>query len=411
MGEKNYLKTRFAFLTQKTEKKKVVITPPLIEDELEVTENGIYEAPVGKGYVKVTVETSGGGSVVKESWNQDTEAVRNYIAEVDYTNVPYTDSDIEDYAPTPPVPSVNTKPIGKTIDNVTYYNNIPNEETPFASTNSAGTVEPLDQVRWINSITNNMRDLGGWSCDGGTVKYGLLYRCADINSQDENLFINELGINTEIDLTADGVPAFSGKMRFVSARASVMYTLIGTDIWRTNIRGVFDAVIYRDPTVFHCTYGADRTGTLACILEGILGVSQSDIDKDYELTSFYIERARNQNYQHGDYDWAHLIAQIEALSGSTFRDKCVNFVLSLGFTAREINAFRKVMIDGTPEDITAPTYTITNSLTGCSTNNDAVSISMNEPYQATITASEGYSLDGASVSIIMGNSVRSEERL
>ena len=97
-------------------------------------------------------EIAGISGVENVAWHQDVEAVRNYIANVNYTDVPYTESSITTYAPNPPVVS-NTKPIGKTVDGTTYYNNVPNGNTPFAGTSVAGTLNPLDQVRWIKSQT------------------------------------------------------------------------------------------------------------------------------------------------------------------------------------------------------------------------------------------------------------------
>jgi hypothetical protein len=40
------------------------------------------------------------------------------------------------------------------------------------------------------------------------------------------------------------------------------------------------------PVYFHCHIGADRTGCLGFLIEGLLGVSESDIYKEYELTTF-----------------------------------------------------------------------------------------------------------------------------
>ena len=85
------------------------------------------------------------------TWHQDSEAVRNYLAAVDYSGVDYTQTQIGTYAPTPAAPATNTKPAGVTVDGVTFYNEVPNALTPFATPNKAGTLNPLDQVRWIKS--------------------------------------------------------------------------------------------------------------------------------------------------------------------------------------------------------------------------------------------------------------------
>lgn len=50
---------------------------------------------------------------------------------------------------------------------------------------------------------------------------------------------------------------------------------------------------------------------------------------------------------------------------------------------------------------TPATYTVTNTLSHCTSNNAAATTIANEPYAATITASEGYTLEGATVEITM----------
>ena len=58
-----------------------------------------------------------------------------------------------------------------------------------------------------------------------------------------------------------------------------------------------------------------------------------------------------------------------------------------------------------PDKPTEPdktTYAITTILTGCTISNDAASITEGESYSATLTAADGYTLDGATVSVTMG---------
>ena len=342
------------------------------------------------------------------TWHQCPEAVRNYLANVTYDPSDYSNSQIANYAPATPV-TANTKPIGKTVGGVTYYNEVPNAETPFSADSAAGTLKPLDALRWLNTVTPNVRDLGGWACDGGTVKYGLLVRGGYLQAADRDVLVGQLGIQHDLDLRgATEAPVLTesplgSDVYYTCAPQYAMYALTPVDAWKINLRTIFDAVTHNEPVYFHCSAGADRTGTLACVLEGILGMSQSDIDKDYELTSFYTLRARNGSYQgNANVTWAGLISKIVALEGNTFRDKCVNFVASLGFTAAEINAFRAAMIDGTPETVTPSidTYTITNTLTNVTSDNADTSAAEYQPYTAKIAAANGYAI--SSVQVKMG---------
>lgn len=310
----------------------------------------------------------------------------------------------------------NYKPIGQTVGGVTHYNEIPNVLTPFASGGKAGTLKPLDALRWIRTSAGatawNVRDLGGWACDGGTVRYGLLFRGGKLAAADRGVLVGELGIQHDLDLRgregggSEDEPEMTesplgSDVWYTRTQQYAWYALTPVATWQAYLRCVIDAVTHREPVYFHCTAGADRTGTLACVLEGLLGMSQSDIDKDYELTTFYsgsgsdaAARRRNES------DWKGLINAINAVSGDTFRDKCVHFAVeTCGMSMADINAFRAAMTNGTPE--TLHWYqTITKNLTGCTLSNAASQVDYGETYTATIAAESGKTI--TSVVVKMG---------
>ena len=349
-------------------------------------------------------------------WHQCPEAVRNYLAAVTYDPSDYSTSQIASYAPANAVVS-NYKPIGRDAGGEIHFNEVPNIDTPFAGGGKAGTLKPLDFLRWIRTRNNsaeawNVRDIGGWACDGGSVKYGLLIRGGRITAEDRDVLVGELGVQHEIDLRgkegrdpSDGEVAtespLGGDVWFTIADKAASYALTPVATWQLYLRCVIDAVTHREPVYFHCTAGADRTGTLACVLEGLLGMSQSDIDKDYELTCFYsgtgtdaLARSRNES------DWKGLINAIKAVSGDTFRDKCVHFAVgTCGMSMSDINAYRAAMTNGTPEMLHWY-QTITKNLTGCTVSNNASQVEYGDSYTATVAADVGKEL--TSVVVKMG---------
>lgn len=353
------------------------------------------------------------GAVETLEWHQCPELVRNYLANVVYDPNDYSVSQIASYAPATAVVS-NYKPIGQEAGGVTHYNEVPNVLTPFAGTDAAGTLKPLDALRWIRTRNNsaeawNVRDLGGWVCDGGTVKYGLLIRGGKLGAADRAVLVGELGVQHDLDLRGregggsgdepDMTESPLGSdVWYTRTQQYAWYALVPVVTWQAYLRCVIDAVTHREPVYFHCTAGADRTGTLACVLEGLLGMSQSDIDKDYELTTFYsgsgsdaTARRRNES------DWKGLINAINAVSGDSFRDKCVHFAVgTCGMTMADINSYRAAMINGTPE--TLHWYqTITKNLTGCTISNSASQVDYGESYTASITPESGKTITSAVV--------------
>lgn len=256
----------------------------------------------------------------------------------------------------------------------------------------------------------NVRDLGGWTCDGGTVKYGMLVRGGDTNPADKHLMVDEIGIRTEVRLFEQSAQGLDHSVwdidMIVNPTNSVIAYSMDKAMWKPLLRGIFNSVDYNLPVYFHCGQGADRTGAMAVMLEAILGVSESDISKEYELTCFSgAIRKRNSSDFKGIINRIKDVSLIGGLS-DTFRNHAVSFALSCGIKIDEINSFRNACINGNPEQITVTLnpYSITKN--GDTTNviysNTANEI---EPYQKYVTElSVPYGMTITGVTVTMGGS-------
>lgn len=377
------------------------------------------------------------------TFDQRRDEVKRFLQNVIYDPSDYTTSQIPNYVTTPS----SNRPVGATIKvksagtltvvdgytgnsvtknvdagAVTIYNCTPGAVSKFVLLGADGNIiqqgiiKPTGDCRMIY-MTNvdNIRDLGGWSCDGGTVKYGLLFRGGEmygyLTNDGKQQALDMLGILKEIDLR------FASELngRTESGFGPTVDMLWVDMTWNDlayqkssgNIKAIFDPlfdyVIANKPTYFHCSAGADRTGVVALLCEAILGVSQSDCDKDYELSSFNSgvstdAEARRRN----ETPWTREINYLNAYPGATFRDKVVNFMVSCGITIEKINAFRAAMIDGTPETVTADiaTYSITKTLTDVTVSNGAASVQQYQPFVANVTPTNGKLIE--SIKVTMG---------
>lgn len=406
-------------------------------------------------------------------WHQCPQLVKDYIIEADYTSdTSYSTSIVSNYT-TGLSDNSNTKPIAETVSGQSHRNEVPNIYTPFSATNSAGTLKPLDALRWINttsptwidgvnaftSIENaqiyisehpetpnrtlfriypvqpagsvpndrefviyedgklklfsfydvgyNVRDLGGWSCDGGIIKYGMLVRGGDTNPADKHLMVNEIGIRTEVRLFETSAHGLDHSVwdidMILNPTNSVIASSMDRAMWKPLLKGIFNSVVNNRPVYFHCGQGADRTGAMAVMLESILGVSESDISKDYELTSF--SRALRERNSTGFKTVINNIKNVSLVGGlsDTFRNHAISFALSLGITIEEINAFRNACINGNPEQITVTLnpYSVTKS--GDTTNviysNSETEINPYDSYETELSVPYGTTMTNVTVTM------------
>lgn len=297
-------------------------------------------------------------SFVYEECDIEDQRVRRYLEEVDYSqDTDYTESYILDYYnsypqvwPTPVTLTWEGKAAfvefsaSSSFEDVTtitasnspveIYNLIPGVPYYYRVLAKDGTVmkracvTPVGPLRMIKGMGRNVRDLGGWKADGGHVTYGKVYRGSRLDDIQKNpswkdVLFNTLGVGVELDLRGlpPGTPGGSSEfnpwteadpIEYCNIKLwnyfvpSTSYKIIpdiadGTsaDQYQFAIRRIIGWLAEGRVVYFHCHGGSDRTGTLAFLIEALLGVSEGDLSKDFELTCFSGESKRQRNGETG----------------------------------------------------------------------------------------------------------------
>ena len=205
---------------------------------------------------------------------------------------------------------------------------------------------------------SNVRDLGGWkTADGQYIRYGLVYRGGELNgshtaTEGDVKRLRNLGIDAEIDLRSDD-ESKSGQSAFgFTIAGGTFYYANSTDWhlenlssevsyghWRSEFNHILSNLRKGRSVYFHCIWGADRTGMLSWLLEGLLGVTQDQSNKNYELTTFSLAGYRDRHTQNEFFDY------IKELKGKTLRDKFNTFFIDkLGISQEDIDEFRSIML-------------------------------------------------------------------
>ena len=234
--------------------------------------------------------------------------------------------------------------------NANYYWRVNGCGTGFFKTEDAAP-------RWIevNGISN-VRDMGAWrTMDGRRVRQGLIFRGGEM---DTHQFITEEGvrvlrddlhIRTDLDIRGEAV----GQVHESPLGKEVRFLLIPVRAYgeffeedqKAVCRNIFRVFADREkyPIYFHCWGGADRTGTIALLLEAILGVSEEDMLTDYELTSLSVwgDRSRESDL------FRTLLAALDlyATAEDSMNQKAEKFLFACGITPEELENIRNIMLE------------------------------------------------------------------
>lgn len=219
-----------------------------------------------------------------------------------------------------------------------------------------GSFRTADTPRFLNiDGTYNLRDVGGYkTIDGKTVRQGLLYRSTEIDGAVDskykitadgvNSMLNVLGIRTDMDLRSQsensgGTDVLGAGVKHTYYGAS-MYTEVFTENGKAAIRKIFADLADKNnyPVLMHCTHGMDRTGTVCYLLGAILGVSENDLMRDYQLSAFYHGNLWGLNQMN------EFIGGLKSYEGATIGAKAESYLLSAGVTAEEIESIKEIFL-------------------------------------------------------------------
>ena len=198
----------------------------------------------------------------------------------------------------------------------------------------------------------NVRDFGGWQTSfDREVVYGRLFRGNRpdvITETGKNDFVKNERITADLDLRGTSLTVSPmGPPReveyYCTSNQRYKYALTGTGGPNAIAKdlGIIADVLGRGGSVFlHCNHGVNRAGSLSFVIEGILGYSEADLCRDYELSSFaYGSVARGQNI-------ADMFTIIRSYGqpGDDLAQCFYNFARSIGVSEETLDTIRSEML-------------------------------------------------------------------
>ena len=236
--------------------------------------------------------------------------------------------------------------------NVTAYGT--GGEVIVSDTESFVTESQAPRNLYVDGVTN-VRDLGGRRTeDGGRVRQGLLYRGGELNNVNATRLITDegirtmrqtFGIKTEFDLRASDeyggiTKSFLGDdVKYLRKSGS---TNIVTDYTHSWLIQVFSLLADENnyPIYLHCIIGTDRTGIVSWLVNGLCGVSEEDLWRDFLFSNFgKIGSSREKSKIQDRY-----VNQLKSAPGDTFAEQIYNYLnQTCGVPASYLDSVIRIM--------------------------------------------------------------------
>lgn len=287
----------------------------------------------------------------KVKWNATTPA--SSIKEIRITaseNKDYSDA----YTFNPDNMTETSYEIRNLLPNRTYYYKVEeflNDGT--VNEKAHGVFRTVGQVRMIQIRNNaNIRDIGGWDTQYGyPVKYGRLYRSGSLERSTANgrhdlvdnlKVVAELDLRHEINRKSSCLGSDIDYLR-ITHTAGLKGIKDHQSDYLKDLKWIIEKLRDGKNVDWHCAIGCDRCGTVSFLIEGLLGLDEVDLSRDYELSTFSLSKT-NKRVR------GHLKSMINYIR--TFGDEDDNLAqcfykywLKIGMSKAELDYFLDVMLD------------------------------------------------------------------
>ncbi len=311
------------------------------------------EAPAGSNVANYINGSSNPNKDTVISWASTLTGVTGYTVQL------ATESDYSDAVTLTAAADATSVSVNNLYKATAYYVKVTAEGVGVTAEYTFTTTDLGPRVMTVDGVYN-VRDIGGYATSfGKTTLQGLLYRGGALSPSADTAYdfvqitdkgirtmSDIMGIKTEVDFR-NTTESLGITESFIPGAELVYYTLGGYDTGIQNYgegyRKMFAKLARPEsyPVYFHCTGGADRTGTVVFLVNALLGVEETTLIQDYEFTSFSVYGERNS--QGTVYRFAEFLTALKAYEGETLMDKTENYLLSIGVTADEIYNIRAIM--------------------------------------------------------------------
>lgn len=204
----------------------------------------------------------------------------------------------------------------------------------------------------------NTRDIGGYTTkDGNKIKQGMIIRGTEIdglveasyylshkdveNVMDQFEFVYDMDLREPWVHYGEYTSPFGEEVvhKFYKSPAYVnVFSSHNKDI----VKDIFSDLAKEEnyPMYLHCTYGADRTGTIIYLLQGLLGMSDEDMMREYQMSGLFLGVFADSTRMDS------VVVEIEKFPGQNTSEKIEYFLTKeIGLSDSQLQSIRNILLE------------------------------------------------------------------